>query len=138
MDNRKTIGLVGAGCLLLGAVPLALSTLSATVLSHAYGESTCGMVIVALGVLGILLAENGSYWMLRYLGLASAFAVGLTFFEISNGMASAPHPITPVRDARMFHSAAGSLATSVQWGWWLVLVGTALVLVAGLLRGKGS
>ena len=133
MQHSKTMALVGAGMLFLGAFMPILSLPVAGSVNYFQNGRGDGVIIVLLALATIILAATGRTRHVLWTGAAALLTVGYTFVRIQSALSDlrarldtdlADNPFRGLAEAAM-----GSI--QMQWGWAVLVLGAGMTVYAG-------
>lgn len=139
VQTRQLIGFAGVGALLIGCF--------APLLHHPFGSINYIANGQGDGIFLLVLSGVAAYFVLtenyRYLWIPTLLAVGLctfTFINISSGLMQAGSAMSKELAGNPFRGIAGAMLASVGygWGWILLLIGLACLLVTAFMPCAGT
>ena len=132
VNTRSAIGLVGVILLVIGVfTPIVGFPLvgSVTYFGNGHGD---GVFVLALAAISLVLILARKYRWLWLTGAASLALLAVAFFDFRSRMAAPDKQL--VRDAALQGQAVRP--AHFEWGWAVLVAGTALLLVCAALREK--
>ena len=137
-DLRKMIGLSGAVFLFMGVFcPIISMPLMGSMNYFQNGKADGVIVLVAAAMAGFLCLAGKYRWLLLP-GLGSAVTLAITYRNFSLKMNEAKEKFNSELFNNFFKGLTDAAFQSVQfqWGWAILILGTVLVIAAGLMREK--
>ena len=138
MESYKIVGALGACILAAGVFMPSRFLRMVGYASYFTDHQTNGLLLSALAVVALLLVYKGSatklylFGMLTLAMVAWAYTrhgIGLQNVEASVGKIAAQATAMP-----LFHQAAFSVNNSTPW--WVMLCGSGLMVIAGLMQAR--
>jgi predicted small integral membrane protein len=133
MKESKTIALIGAGLLFIGAfMPIVSAPIIGSINYFQNGKGD-GVIIVLLAISTAGLALAGRAQQVLWTGLASVAMLAFTFFRFQSGLSEMKERVATDLADNPFRGLADMAVNSVQlqWGWAVLVLGAALVTYAG-------
>jgi hypothetical protein len=133
MKDSKTIALIGAGLLFIGAfMPIVSAPIVGSVNYFQNGKGD-GVLIVLLAITTVALALTGRAQHVLWTGLASGAMLAFTFVRFQTGLAEMKERMATELADNPFRGLADMAVNSVQlqWGWAVLVLGAGLVTFAG-------
>ena len=133
MKDSKTIALIGAGMLFVGAfVPIVSAPVIGSMNYFQNGKGD-GVFVVLLAIVTAWLALTNQTRHVLWSGLASIALLAVTFVRCHGVMAEMRARMESEWAGNPFRGLAEAAAGSVQlqWGWAVLLLGAVLVTFAG-------
>jgi len=133
MKDSKTLALVGAALLFVGAFMPIISVPIMGSMNYFQNGKGDGVIIVLLAVATGLFAGGGYVKHVLWTGLAAIAMLGFTFFRFQAAMGEVRTKMEGDLADNPFRGLAEAAVNSVQlqWGWAVLLLGAGLVAYAG-------
>lgn len=138
MESYKIVGALGA-CILAAGVFMPSRFLKMVgYVSYFTDHQTNALILCALAVVALLLVYRGSATKLYLFGMVTLLIVawaylrhdsGIQSVETSVGQIAAQAAATP-----LFHQATASVTNNTPW--WIMLCGSGLMVIAGLMQAR--
>lgn len=136
MEGYKVVGVTGAFILTLGVfMPARIATLAGYI-SYYTSHQTNGIVLALLAVVALILVFYGSPAKIFLFGTITLTTVLWTFLRANPSLHLLEANVTQLAaDAAalpLLHLTAGSFSHNLPW--WVMLGGSALLVIAGLMQ----
>jgi len=133
MKDSKTLALIGAALLFIGAFMPIVSMPIMDSMNYFQNGRGDGVIIVVLAVVTAVLAATGHVRHVLWTGLAALGMLGFTFFRFESALDEAKAKMSTDLADNPFRGLAEAAANSVQlqWGWAVLVLGAAIVVFAG-------
>jgi hypothetical protein len=133
MKDNKTLALIGAALLFIGAfMPIISAPIIGSVNYFQNGKGD-GVIIVLLAISTVALALTGREQQVLWTGLASAAMLAFTFVRFESSLSDLKSQVATELADNPFRGLADMAVNSVQlqWGWAVLMLGAGLVTYAG-------
>ena len=133
MKDSKTVALIGAGLLFVGAFMPIISMPIMGSLNYFQNGRGDGVIIVLLAISTAALAATDRVRHVIWTGIAALAMLGFTFFRFQSALSEAKAQMSADLSDNPFRGLAEAAANSVQlqWGWAVLVLGAAVVTFAG-------
>lgn len=133
MKDTKTIALIGAALLFVGAFMPVISMPIVGSVNYFNNGKGDGVVIIVLAVATAVLAGTGRTQHVLWTGLGSFALLLYTFIRLQSAMSEMRSRMDSELGDNPFRGLAEAAVNSVQiqWGWAVLLLGAGLVTFAG-------
>jgi hypothetical protein len=140
MKDIKTLALIGAALLFVGAFMPIISVPIMGSMNYFQNGKGDGVVIVLLAIATAIFAGGGYVKHVIWTGLAALAMLGFTFFRFQTKLAEAHAEMDAQMADNPFRGLAEAAMNSVQlqWGWAVLLLGAGLVTYAGWQARHGD
>jgi hypothetical protein len=133
--RKLTLTLAGAALLVVGVfLPIVSMPVVGSVNYFANGRGD-GIIVIVLAAAAAALALTKRFKFVTFVGLASLALVTFTLFRLISGLNSARAEMEKSLAGNPFKGLGDAFLSSVQvqWGWLPLVVGSFLVMAAGLV-----
>src|ERR1044071_7928318 len=133
--KKLTLALAGAALLVVGVfLPIVSMPMVGSVNYFANGRGD-GIIVIILAAAAAALALTKRYKFVTFVGLASLALVSYTLFRLISGLNTARAEMENSLAGNPFKGLGDAFLSSVQvqWGWLPLVVGSFLVMAAGLV-----
>ena len=140
MRARQVLALVGSGVLALGVfVPIISVPISGSINYFMNGRGD-GTFILILAAVSLVLTLQHKYEWLLTTGVVSLAQLLVTFVRLQNGLSAMTAELNSKLAGNPFRGLVDVAAGSVQlqWGWMVLVIGSALLVAAAVKRGEAS
>ncbi len=138
MEGYKIVATLGACILAAGVFVPARLTRMAGYISYFSDQQTNGLILIALALMAILLVFIGSPAKLFTFGLLTLTVVAWAYLRRNTDLQTVEYSVNELASQAasmpMLHQVADSITTNTPW--WVMLGGSALLVVAGLMQEK--
>lgn len=134
--TNKTIALLGAGLLFLGAFLPIVSVPIAGPITYVQNGRGDGVIVLLLAAVTVLLAGTGRTRHVLWTGIAALAMLAFTFIRFQMKLAEMRERLATELAGNPFRGLAEAAmgAIQLQWGWAVLAAGAAMVTWAGLLE----
>jgi hypothetical protein len=138
MEPYKIVGLVGAFILAIGVFIPTRVTKMMGYISYYTDHQTSGLILVALAILALFLVFRGSATHLLTFGLLMLTAVAWTYLRRNPGLQAVEDSVSQFTAQAAALPLLRQTSTSITANtpWWIMLGGSALLVVAGLMNPR--
>jgi len=144
--NNRGIGIIGASLLILGIfmpllIFLGIISISYLQLAQMSATFSTGYILPVLGIASLILALKSRYKLLIGIGILALAILVIDFFRIRSAIASGLPMQIPGGGSGMDSAAVGNALQSViqiSWGFFAMVAGAILLIVAGAKKDKSS
>lgn len=139
-DLRKIIGLSGAVILFAGVFCPIISMPIMGSMNYFQNGKADGVIVIIAAAMAGLLCLAGKYRWLLLPGIGSAVTTAITYYNFSSKMSEAKEKFNSELFNNFFKGLADAAFQSVQfqWGWAILILGAALIIAAGLMKGQAG
>jgi hypothetical protein len=140
MKDNKTLALIGAAMLFVGAfMPIVSAPIIGSMNYFQNGKGD-GVVIVILAIATAIFALGGHLKHVIWPGLGAIAMLGFTFIRFQSKMSEARASMETEMADNPFRGLAEAAVNSIQlqWGWAVLVLGAGLVTYAGWQARQGS
>lgn len=133
MKDSKTLALIGAALLFVGAFMPIISVPIMGSMNYFQNGQGDGVIIVLLALATALFAGGGYVKHVLWPGLAAFAMLGFTYFRFHSMLSEAREKMDMDLADNPFRGLAEAAVNSIQlqWGWAVLLLGAGLVTYAG-------
>ena len=136
MNTKQILGLIGSVVLFIGVFTPIVSVPimgNMTYFQNGHGD---GMIILVFAVISLILVLMERYKALWFTGSASLAVMLFTLFNFQTKMSQLKADMELELADNPFRGLADMAISSIQlqWGWALLVVGAALVIVSAALK----
>jgi stage V sporulation protein K len=138
MEHRQVVGVIGALLLFIGVFsPIVSIPIMGSIIYFEPGGFD-GVAVVILAAISFTLLLAKRYRGLWFTGLAALGVLAFTFVSLQFKMSEMKSKLRAELAGNAFKGFADIAAQSVQiqWGWALLLIGTAMMLCAASMKGR--
>ena len=140
MTDSKSLALIGAGILFVGAfMPIVSMPIVGSINYFQNGKGD-GVIIVLLAITTAVLAMTDRVRRVVWTGGLAAAILAVTFFRFQSKMSEARAEMQSELAGNPFRGLAKAAMGSVQlqWGWAALLIGAGLTIYAGIQATKAG
>lgn len=140
MQNSKSIALMGAGLLFLGAFVPIISMPVVGQVNYVQNGRGDGVIIVLIAVVTAVLAMAGRTRHVLWTGLAALAMLAYTFIRFQTALADMRAKMETELADNPFRGLAEAAigAVQLQWGWAVLVLGAAMTVYAGWSARQGA
>ena len=136
--HRHIIGIAGSVILMVGLFLPVFNMPGRGILTYFQYGREIGTILLLFSLIGLILAIRGDFALLGVPGLFSLALLMLTFLNFQEGVAVAraglEYDILGSEFPGVMHD--GLAAVRLQWGWIVLLLGSALQVAASGIRTR--
>ena len=138
MNTKQMLGLVGSVVLFIGVFAPIVSVPIVGNINYFQNGQGDGMIILVLAAISLILVLMERYKALWFTGSASLALMLLTLVNFQTKMSQFKADMELELADNPFRGLADMAISSVQlqWGWALLVVGAALVIISAALKNK--
>ena len=138
MEGYKIIGTLGACILVAGVFVPARFTKMVGYISYYSDYQTNALILIALAVIAVVLVFTGSPMRLMTFGVLTLAVVTWTYMRRTPGIQARRRQYEPVgspgTSLTIVRNVSDSIVTNTPW--WIMLAGSALLVIAGLMQSR--
>ena len=138
MEGYKIIGTLGACILVAGVFVPARFTKMVGYISYYSDYQINALILIALAVLAVILVFAGSPLRLMTFGVLTLAVVTWTYTRRTPGVQAVENSVSQLAaqatSLTVVRTVSDSIVTNTPW--WLMLAGSALLVIAGLMQSK--
>jgi hypothetical protein len=140
MKDNKTLALIGAALLFVGAFMPIISVPIMGSMNYFQNGKGDGVVIVLLAAATAIFAGSGHVKHVLWTGLAAIVVLGFTFIRFHAKMNEARAELDAQMADNPFRGLADAAMNSIQlqWGWAVLLLGAGMAVYAGWQARHGD
>lgn len=137
--QAKMLGVIGSVLLFIGVFMPIVSVPIMGNMNYFQNGKGDGVAIIVLAVASLLCTLSNKYSGLWLTGIGSLVVMGITFYQFQSKMAEAKSAMESQLAGNPFRGLADAAMQSVQlqWGWAILLVGVAAIMVTAKIGQKG-
>jgi hypothetical protein len=138
MEVYKIVGTLGACILAAGVFAPARLTTMVGYISYFSDHQTNALILIALAMIALLLVFYGSPGRLMTFGVFTLAAVAWAYMRRTPGLRLIEGNVGDLAAQAISFPALQHMSDSMVTNtpWWLMLAGSALLVIAGLLQTK--
>ena len=138
MNTKQMLGLIGSVVLFIGVFAPIVSVPIMGNINYFQNGQGDGMIILVLAVISLILVLMEKYKALWFTGSASLAVMLFTLVSFQTKMSQFKAEMELELTDNPFRGLADMAISSVQlqWGWALLVVGAALVIISAALKNK--
>jgi hypothetical protein len=138
MEGYKIIGTLGACILVAGVFVPARFTKMVGYISYYSDYQTNALILIALAVLAVILVFTGSPMRLMTFGVLTLAVVTWTYLRRAAGIQIVENSVgqlaAQAASLTIVRTVSDSIVTNTPW--WIMLAGSALLVIAGLMQSR--
>ena len=138
MEGYKIIGTLGACILVAGVFVPARFTKMVGYISYYSDYQTNALILIALAVLAVILVFTGSPMRLMTFGVLTLAVVTWTYLRRTAGIQVVEDSVgqlaAQAASLTIVRNVSDSIVTNTPW--WIMLAGSALLVIAGLMQSR--
>lgn len=138
MEGYKIIGTLGACILVAGVFVPARFTKMVGYISYYSDYQTNALILIALAVIAVVLVFSGSPMRLMTFGVLTLAVVTWTYMRRTPGIQAVETSVSQLAAQATSLTIVRNVSDSIvsNTPWWLMLAGSALLVIAGLMQSK--
>jgi hypothetical protein len=138
MEGYKVIGTLGACILIAGVFVPARFTKMVGYISYYSDHETNALILIALALLAVVLVFTGTPGRLMTFGVFTLAAVAWAYMRRAPGLqlveGSMSEFAAQASSLAVMRNMSDSIVTNTPW--WIMLAGSSLLVVAGLMQSR--
>jgi len=138
MEGYKIIGTLGACILVAGVFVPARFTKMVGYISYYTDYQTNALILITLAVIAVVLVFSGSPMRLMTFGVLTLAVVTWTYMRRTPGIQAVETSMSQLAAQATSLTIVRNVSDSIvsNTPWWLMLAGSALLVIAGLMQSK--
>lgn len=135
--NNRILGIAGSAMLVIGIFLPIVSVMGLISLSYfdaikiSPGQAWSGILLLLLGIVSLIMAVTNKFKILIATGVCALGLLVLDFFRLKSGLSGSSAEAGDMADQM-------ASAVSIGWGFYVMVIGAILLIVAGVMKSPGS